>query len=284
MALTKNIVTILLIILFTVTAYAGDEKGIFFAISPMASPASTLSSYNDFVKYLSDKTGEEIELKQRRTYSEVNSLLRTGVADFALTCTGAYLDGREDFGLELLVTPVMNGKASYNSYVITNKESGIDDFSKLKGKVYAYTDPLSFTGRLYTLFLLHQLGEKSEGYFKKTFYTSSHEKSIESVAFGLADGASVDSLIFNDMKRLKSPAIDKVRIIKVSPAYGIPPLVVSPSVNKTIKDKIVNILLNMSDDPAGKKILRDIMVDKYVLPDPAIYNNAAKLRDTVLLK
>ncbi len=38
-------------------------------------------------------------------------------------------------------------------------------------------------------------------FFRRTFYTSSHEKSIESVANGLADGAAVDSLIFEDIKR-----------------------------------------------------------------------------------
>jgi len=259
-------------------ASAAPEKEIIFAISPMASPVSTVSSFSDFIDYLSKKTGMKVVLKQRRKYSDINSLLKSGEAQFAYTCTGAYLSGRKEFGLEVLAVPVINGRTTYNSYIIVNKNGNIKSFDQLKGKVFAFTDPLSLSGRIYPAYLLETMNTTEGKFFRKTFYTSSHEKSVESVAYGLADGAAVDSLIFDDMKRMKDPATAVVNIIQISPPYGIPPIVVSPGTDKAIKQIMLSSLLKMKDDPAGMKILEALHIEKFVLPDPAIYYSSVQLR------
>lgn len=272
-----------LILFITVSVSASQEKEIVFAISPMASPVSTVSSFSDFINYLSQKTGIKIILKQRRKYSEINSLLKSGDAQFAYTCTGAYLSGRKEFGLEVLAVPVVNGRTTYNSYIIVNSKSKIQTFEQLKGKVFAFTDPLSLSGRIYPAYLLETMNMTPEKFFRKTFYTSSHEKSVESVAYGLADGAAVDSLIFEDMKRMNVPATAMVNIIQISPPYGIPPIVAAPGADKSIKQIILSSLLKMKDDPAGKKILETLHIEKFVLPDPAIYHSAVQMRQAAML-
>ncbi len=267
---------------FSVSLSQGNE--VVFAISPMASPISTQSGYGDFIEYLSQRTGMNIVLKQRRKYAEINTLLKTGKAKFAYTCTGAYLSGRKEFGLEVLAVPVVNDRTTYNSYVIVKNESDYQKFWQLRGKVFAFTDPLSLSGKIYPAYLLETMHTTADEFFKKTFYTSSHQKSIESVAYGLADGAAVDSLIFDDMKRLHDPAIEKVKIIRVSPPYGIPPVVVSPDTDKSLKQKMLSTLLKMKDDPEGMEILKKLNINKFVLPDPSIYYSAVQLRQSALLQ
>ena len=274
-------ISLFIVVAAHVSAAQKEEKEIVFAISLMTTPVSTLSSYNDFIEYLSEKTGTKIILKQRRKYAEINSMLKSGEAQFAFTCTGAFLDGRRDFGLELLAVPVINGKTTYNSYVIVNQKSNIQNFQGLEGKIFAFTAPLSLTGRLYPLYLLHTMGLEPERFFGKTFYTSSHEKSIKSVANGLADGAAVDSLIFENMVREENPAVKKLRIINVSPAYGIPPVVTSPMTDKSTKQFFLKALIKMADDPVGKKILGGIQIEKFILPNPSIYYSAVKLSKTI---
>jgi len=51
------------ILFITVRGGASQEKQTVFAISPMASPVSTISGYNDFINYLSQKTGTNIVMK-----------------------------------------------------------------------------------------------------------------------------------------------------------------------------------------------------------------------------
>ncbi len=49
-------------------------------------------------------------------------------------------------------------------------------------------------------------------FFRRTFYRSSHEKSIESVANGLADAASVESLIFEGYHKTMRRKIQEFNI------------------------------------------------------------------------
>lgn len=283
MTLLKKVIPLFLTFFISTHIAVASEEELVFAISPMASPVSTVSDYNNFIKYLSEKTGKKIILKQRRKYAEINSMLKSGEAQFALTCTGAYVSGKDEFGLDLLTVPVINGKTTYNSYIIVNQKSEVESFRQLKGKIFAFTDPLSLTGRLYPLYLLNTMGVKPEKFFSKTFYTSSHEKSIKAVADGLADGAAVDSLIFENMMRSDAPAIKKLRIIEVSPPYGIPPIVASPLAEKSVKQGLLTALLKMADDPAGRKILMELQIERFILSNPAIYHSAVKLRKMALL-
>lgn len=279
----RNLLLALLVLFLMISELRAQELEISFAISPKASPVANLSIYSDFIKYLSKKTGYKVGIKQRRKYSEINSLLETGEAQFALSSTGAFLSGKSEFGLEALAVPVINGKTSYHSLIIVNKESEIRDIYQLKGGVFAFTDPISLSGRLYPQHLLELLGIKQQDFFKRVFFTSGHEKSIESVAIGLADGAAVCSLIYDDLKRWGAPNIDLVKIVKKSPPYGIPPIVVSPLADNTSKQRILRTLIKMASDPEGKKILDRINIDKFVLPDPDAYSTAQSLRPTGLL-
>lgn len=262
--------------------HADTQKTLSFAISPMASPVSTLKNFGKLIDYLAEKTGMQIEIKQRRKYAEINDLLRSGESHFALTCTGAFLSGKYDFQLELFAVPVVNGRTSYNSYIIVKKGSGIRNFDQLRGKVFAFTDPLSLSGRLYPLYLLHNIRTTPEEYFRESFFTSSHEKSIESVAYGIADGAAVDSLIFDGMKKGGSKVTEDIEIIHVSPPYGIPPIVVSPLTDVATRRSILDALLQMAETGQGREVLDAIGIDEFILPNPALYYNAVRLRNALM--
>ncbi|MBI4686344.1 MAG: phosphate/phosphite/phosphonate ABC transporter substrate-binding protein [Nitrospirae bacterium] len=277
----RKFFSLLLIIFSAANVYAAEAEDIVFAVSPMASPAATASSFSEFIDYLSRKLNKKVILKQRRKYSEVNELLKTGKASVAYTCTGAYLAGRQDFGLELLAVPLMKGKATYNSYIIVHKDSRVNSLKDLKGKIFAFTDPLSLSGRLYVTSLLNEDGILTKDYFRKTFYTAGHEKSIEAVAAGLADGASVDSLILDDMLKKGNPYAERVRIISVSQPFGIPPFVVSPEFSLEDRKGILMVLLNMSKEVKGKEILQKIGIDGFVLPDHAAYLSAHEIKKRV---
>lgn len=166
-------------------------------------------------------------------------MLKTGQADLAFVCTGAYVVGERDFGMELLVVP---------QYIIAPADSPAKSLSDLRGKVFAFTDPMSNTGHLAALYMLKQMGETPGHFFRKTIFTYSHDKSIKAVAEKLVDGAAVDSLVYRYLLELEPSYKDKVKIIQTSPPYGMPPVVVHPHLNPEIKAQLKEILLNMHKD------------------------------------
>lgn len=274
---------LLFMVLFPVQALSQSEEDqhadhFFFAVSAMASPAQTLVHFAEFRDYLKEKLGTHVHLKQRRTYEEINSLLHEASVQMAFTCTGGYLAGRRTFGLEVLAVPVVNGKTAYQSYIITGKNNPANTLEELRGQVFAFTDPLSLSGRIYPVAKLNSQGYITKDFFKKTFYTESHDKSIEAVATGLADGAAVDSLIFDSLEALPGSFAGQVQVIHKSKEFGMPPVVVTPGLDQEKKRMLLKVLLGMDDDPRGRVVLQHLEMDGFALPRPELYRSAIVLR------
>ncbi len=256
---------------------AETQNPFVFAVSAMASPAATFKHFTEFRDYLAVKLGRPVLMKQRRTYSEINQLLEKGTVSMAFTCTGGFLDGRRLFGLEALATPIIDGATTYQSFIIIPKNHTASGIADLRGSVFAFTDPLSLTGRIYPTATINSMGFKTKDFFKKTFFTASHDKSIAAVAKGIADAAAVDSLIFDSIMQVPGSDAHQVKVIQSSPPFGMPPIVVSPNVDKDQKRLLLKILLNMAEDPKGLTILHALGMDGFAIPEPSMYRTALLL-------
>ena len=253
------------------------------AVAAVISPKGTVESYSALIDYLSEKTGRPVELVQRRTYMEVNDLVKRGEVDVAFVCTSAYIAGQNDFGMRLLVAPQVNGKITYQSYLIVPIDSSAQDIADLKGKVFAFTDPISLTGRVYPTYLVEQLGSTTDTFFSRTFFTYSHDEAIYAVANLLADGASVDSLVYEFAISRDPSLAQKTRIIHKSPAFGIPPVVIGPDVRPQVAAELTTLLLEMSNDPAGQAALKVIDIDRFVLIEDSSYDSIRDLLGAMAL-
>ena len=242
------------------------------AIAAVISPKGTLESYSPLLKYLETKLNRPVELIQRRTYLEINDLIEHGEVDLAFVCTSAYIQGHDTFGMELLVAPQVNGKTTYNSLLIVPAASTAQSMEDLRGKVFAFTDPISLSGRVYPTFMVQQLGSTPEEFFARTFFTYSHDEAIRAVANGLADGAAVDSLVFASAVTRDPSLKDKVRVIHTSPDFGIPPVVVSPFIRPQVKAELQALLLGMEDDPAAQEALSIVGIEHFVLIEDSAYD------------
>ncbi|VAX26790.1 ABC transporter, substrate-binding protein (cluster 12, methionine/phosphonates) [hydrothermal vent metagenome] len=248
-------------------------KSLNVAISTMISPKKTFYLYENLLRYIEGKVGIPIKLKQRKTYKEVNDLLEEGKLDFAYVCSGAYVVAKRKFPLKILAVPVIDGKTYYQAYIIVSKSSGITKFEELRDKSFAFSDPLSNTGYKYVVKILKDIGTKPDDYFSKTIFTFAHDYSIQAVARGLVDGATVDGLVYDFLKINNPKRVKDVKIIRKSPDFGIPPFVYAPSTNPDLIRKIQNILIGMDKDKKGKKILNKLQIEKFVKVDPDIYNS-----------
>jgi len=247
------------------------------AIAAVISPKGTLESYSPLLNYLEEKLNRPVELIQRRTYLEINDLIEHGEVDLAFVCTSAYVQGHDTFGMELLVAPQVDGKTTYNSLLIVPTDSAAQSMEDLRGKVFAFTDPISLSGRVYPTYVVQQLGFTPEEFFARTFFTYSHDEAIRAVASGLADGAAVDSLVY-EFALARDPSLkDKVRVIHTSPDFGIPPVVVSPFTRPQVKAELQALLLGMATDPEAREALSVIGVERFVLIEDSAYDGVRVL-------
>ena len=139
------------------------------AVAAMISPKDTFTYYRQFLEYLGNKLDREIQLVQRKTYGEINTLFGEGEIDLGFICSGPYAAGNENYAFEALAVPQVRGSNFYQSYLIVHKNSRIKKLEDLRGGVFAFTDPESNTGRLVPTYWLQQQGETPDNFLKRVF-------------------------------------------------------------------------------------------------------------------
>jgi phosphonate transport system substrate-binding protein len=248
------------------------------AVGGMITPKEGLAYYRSFLNYLETKLGRPVEYVDREDYGEINNLLRSGNLDAAFVCSGPYVAGHDEFGLELLVAPQAYGETVYFSYILVAADSPLQSFEELRGKRFAFTDPLSNTGKLAPTYMLAKISETPDTFFKNYIFTKSHDKAIRAVAEHIVDGAAVDSLIWEYAQRTNPVFTARTRVLRKSDPYGIPPVVVSPDVATDLKEQLREIFLNAHQDAEGREILRKMMIDKFVVVEDRAYESVREMK------
>lgn len=248
------------------------------AVAAMISPKETFDLYRQLLTYLGRRLGQDVEFVQRKTYGEINELLGKGEIDLAFICSGPFVAGEDKYGFVPLAVPEVQGSHFYRSYLIVNQNSPFQRLEDLRGHSFAFTDPDSNTGRLVPTYWLAELNFKPETFFSQIIYTYSHDNSIMAVARGLVDGATVDGLVW-EFYQAKNPVFtSKTRIIKKSEPYGIPPLVASSHLADEARQRIQALLLSLHQEPEGKRILGELLIDRFVPVQKQWYDNVRKMR------
>lgn len=260
---------------------ATDVVPLRVAVGAVTSPQGTVDSYAPLLDYLERKLNRPVELVQRRTYAEVNDLVKTGFVDVAFVCTSAYLAGQRDFNMQLLAAPEVDGETVYYSVLIVPATSEAHSMVDLRGKVFAFTDPMSNTGHNFPKYLVKQLRETSESFFSRTFFTYSHDDAIRAVASGLADGAAVDSLVYDYAIEREPELAQRTKIIFRSEPFGIPPVVSGPQARPQIVAEVRDLLIGMATDADGQQVLGGLNIDRFVTVEDRIYDSARQLEAQV---
>lgn len=256
-----------------------NNKEIDFAIGAIISPAATFKYYKDLIAFMEESTGEPVNLVQRETYGKIDNLLIQGKVDAAIICTGPYTKIKNF--VHLIAIPQINKRTFYQSLIIVKKNTTYKTIFDLKNRSFAFTDTLSNTGKLYPTYLLAEKNIKPSEFFSKIVYTKSHDNSIRAVSLGLIDGAAVHSLVFDLFKSKYPEGAENIKVISKSPFFAVPPVVVSNKISKEKESLIKNFFLNLHKSKEGKKILKQIRVDKFVTANEKMYSNIEKMQKVV---
>ena len=256
-----------------------EQRPILIALASVMSPHETIGYYRKIADYVAQQTGRQTILIQRKTYAEVNMLLANGDIDIAFLSTGSYSSYRGMNEIELLVMAEHLGNSLYTAEVIVHRDSTIQTMSDLEGKVFAFTDPLSYSGHMVIEEYLRQRNKIPEKFFHRHFYTYSHDKSLWAVANKIADGASFDSQIYEYAKEKTPELAANVRIIASMGSAPTGPVVINKKLRALQKEQLRHIFLTLHENPDLTEALQGLVIDRFVMPTPELYEPLRKLYD-----
>lgn len=255
------------------TPASKPAKPLRIGMGGIITPKEGYRYYQQLQGYLAQQLGQPVQLVDRANYEELNRLLQSGGIDAAFVCAGPYVEGKQQFDMQLIAMPLVNGKSVYHAYIIVHKDSPIQNLSQLKGKSFAFTDPKSNSGTLVPTYMLAQMKTTPERFFSRRIFTYGHDNSIKAVAERHVDGASVDSLIWDYTARKYPHLTANTRVIATSEPYGIPPVVVRPGIDPALKQRLQQALLTVHQNPEGKAILDGMLIDRFVPGDDRNYDS-----------
>jgi phosphonate transport system substrate-binding protein len=106
---------------------------------------------------------------------------------------------------------------TYKSQILVQTSSGITDLNGLKGKRFAFVDPLSASGFVYpSLIVKQKTGLEAKSFFSATVFAGGHDKAALAVYQGTVDGAAT----FIDVRTSAGMPADIMQKTKVIDTAG----------------------------------------------------------------
>jgi phosphonate transport system substrate-binding protein len=233
-----------------------------------------LPVYGFITRYIGDKLGCLTELVVGSSYDSL------GVdAEVAFVCGLPYVEVTrrkgplvEPLAAPLLQGPRYGGKPVYFSDVIVHRDSPFQSFADLRGRSWAYNEPLSHSGYGITRYRLVQMGE-TNGYFGKVVEAGFHERSIRMVCTREVDASAIDSHLLALTLRDHPELASCLRVIDVFGPSTIQPVVAVRHLPERLKDDLRAVLLAMAEDPVARERLAWGFVERFVSVDDTAYDD-----------
>jgi phosphonate transport system substrate-binding protein len=235
-------------------------------------------TYERIAGYLAVRLAVPVELLGDVPEAERHRRLDAGAIEVAFICGLPYSQkhDRPERPIELLCAPVMaapryGGRPVYFTDVIVRRDDPARAFADLRGRAWVYNDDGSHSGYNVMRHHLLALGETGR-YFGRVVASGAHQRSIQMVLDGEVDASGIDSTVLEielARRRELGAGLRTIAIIGPSP---IPPVVVARGLDPALKARLRDLFLGMSADPAGRAVLAEGRMARFVPVRDADYD------------
>jgi len=238
---------------------------------PFEDAQQVMQNAQPIVEILRRQLGMEVQAFVATDYTGVIEALRVNKLDIAFLTPASYVLAKNEANVKVVLKSERKGIPFYYAAIITRADSGIKTLGDLRGKSFAFGDSLSTTGNIIPRRMFKERGIDPVRDFKQVLYSGGHDATVLAVLNRKVDAGATyaNSPDSNDtawMRYLKnSEDVKQIHAIAFSEPIPADNLVVSASLDEVIAKKIVAVFVELSRDPEGKKMLRDLyQIDGFV--------------------
>lgn len=235
---------------------------------------------------IAEAVGEILGLTTELVVESDYENCRNDVNDVCFVCSLPYIHfEREGVAPAVpIAAPVLRGeryegRPIYFSDVIVTADSDLHTFADLRGRSWAYNEPLSQSGYGITRFHLVSMGE-TNGYFGEVVEAGFHETAIRMVAAGQVDASAIDSQVLGVEMRDNPDLAGQLRVIDSLGPSTIQPVAVSKRFDQRFRDDVADIFLDLHRRAGFDRVLEHGMVERFVSVGPDSYDDIRMMLET----
>ncbi|MBN1825690.1 MAG: phosphate/phosphite/phosphonate ABC transporter substrate-binding protein [Candidatus Eisenbacteria bacterium] len=261
-------------LLISGSATAADKKPVVrFGFYPSHNREQLTILAEEFCQYLTDKTEYRFVPVVSHNYDDLIEGVGKNEVDFAWLSPLSYVKAERSGVARVLLKSVRGAEPFYYGAIVVRRDSGIRTIRELQGKRMGWAYPSSTAGFMFTKAALHAQGIDVDAYFASNTFIGGYDEIVKAVLHGRIDagavfandtenrrGAWTQYLEPRDSRKLK--AVFYTKPIPGDTITGSKPFI---EANPKITNEILRRLLEMGDDPAGKKLLYDLYQVDYLV-------------------
>ena len=169
--------------------------------------------------------------------------------------------------------PRFGGRPDYVSDFIVRADSGFRDLADTFGGTIAYSTEHSHSGYNAPRFHLlpHRTAARPQLYSTVLGPFIRQRPVIDAVLDGRADVAAVDGYGLDLLRRHEPALVAHLRIVATTAPAPAPPLVASPGIDVTTRERIIAALLSVHEAPAMATTLDELLLARFVRVAPEVF-------------
>lgn len=113
----------------------------------------SLPAYSELTDYIAEKLKIEFKSIFEPDCARAVNIIAFRDAEIGFLCPGAFVIGKERYGIDAIAAIKTSFNMNYRSYIIVPAASNVKSLLDLKGKSFAFVDLQSYTGRLIPIFI-----------------------------------------------------------------------------------------------------------------------------------
>jgi phosphonate transport system substrate-binding protein len=270
----RAVAILALLLILLASGCADSRKGnrvLRVGFVPSENAQQVIQNAQPIVDILQKGLGMEVQPFVATDYTGVIEALRVNKLDVAFLTPASYVLAKNEANVRVALKSERKGSPYYHAAIITRVGSGIETLEDLRGKTFAFGDPLSTSANVFPRKMLKERGIDPVRDFKQILYSGGHDATVLAVLNGKVDAGATyaNSPDSNDtawMRYLKNPDdVKKIQAIAFSEPIPADNLVINANLDAEIAKKVELTFLELSRDPNGKKMLRDLyQIDGFV--------------------
>ncbi len=253
---------------FAQVAFAGEWQRdvLTIALVPEKSETDQLRRYRNIASYLSSELNIRVRLRLV-DYDKLTATIKEQNADAAFFGSLGYVMAHRECGVVPLVRPVWeNGSSTYSGYVFVRKDSGIGSVADMKNKKLVLVSKNTSAGYMFPKQYFSDHGVTDlESYFSKVLFAGQHESAAWAVFSREADVGAAKNHVYNNLVTTQKGFGEQMRILAESSPVPSNGLAVGKHVEIPLRNAIQTSLLNMHTTESGRKKLKLIHVQRFIL-------------------
>jgi phosphate/phosphite/phosphonate ABC transporter binding protein len=204
--------------------------------------------------YLSDATGQRVVLYVAKDYGDLRTQMESGSVDIGSFSPFAYVDAARGGKVRIIAQSLIEGSGTYRGIIVARRDSGLKSLADLAGKRFAFVDPKSASGYVYSRAMLLGKGIRPETGFSEVIFGGDHNKVIEAVLGRRVDaGATYDGAI--GIARAAGARTEDLAILASTDPIPHDAIAVRSGLDAMLSQRIQEALVDLERTKAGRSVI-----------------------------